>query len=370
MKLNQLLNVDKLQEHLKSRVVNVQAHHFCPLLIYNYGQKAQFEGIWDDVTVHTRGLIVDKNTQEIIARPFQKFFNLGHVGRPETNYDSLPASLPEITEKLDGSLGILYRHNGFTGVATRGSFASDQAAWASAWYNRNLPKAVWPVGWTPLFEIVYPDNRIVVKYDWEGLTLLGVVNNDTGEEYSRDGLKELAQFNGCRLVPLFNKTVEDVRTENVQNAEGYVCTWHRGAQPPLKVKVKFVDYCRLHRLLTCISPKAIWEMLRDGSSLDELLTDVPSHYMDWVNYWKNGLQAEYGRIEQRAKAVFAGCPHPKDANDREARKRVAEHFTRRETRDISSVLFKMLDGLPYDEVIWRMVREKTRDQEPFKRDGE
>ena len=99
MKLADYLDADKLSEHINNRVINAQHHHYAPLRIYNYGQKAQFDGIWDDVTVKCRGLIVNESTGEVVARPFQKFFNLGTAWRPETNIENLPAVLPEITEK-------------------------------------------------------------------------------------------------------------------------------------------------------------------------------------------------------------------------------------------------------------------------------
>jgi RNA ligase len=370
MKLADYLDVDKLAEHCNSRVVNVQHHHYAPLTIYNYGQKAQFENIWDDVTVKTRGLIIDESTQEIVARPFQKFFNLGHAGRPETWAENLPAELPEITEKLDGSLGVLYRLNGFSGIATRGSFASDQATWASQWYTKNLSHAHWPDGWTPLFEIVYPDNRIVVRYGWEGLSLLSLVNNETGEELPYSSLFEIGSANGCRVVPLHRLTLDECRSDTQDNFEGYVATWHRAGQTPLKLKIKLIEYCRLHRLLTSISPKEIWRMLKDGESLEELFKDTPSHYQEWVSYWRNGLQAEYGRIEQKAQAIWASCRLPKNGADKDARKKLAEFFTLGDRKDVSGVLFKMLDEQPYAEVIWKMCRDKTRDQEPFRREVE
>lgn len=370
MKLTDYLDEAKLCEHINNRVVNNQHHHYAPLTIYNYGQKAQFDGIWDDITCKCRGLIVDQSTGEIVARPFQKFFNLGHCGRPETAMENLPIGLPEITEKLDGSLGVLYRIGDMCAIATRGSFASDQAAWASAWYSKHLALAVWPKGWTPLFEIIYPDNRIVVKYEHEGLFLLALVNIETGEEMSHLELTNLALQNGCGLVRRFDKTVEQVRVENEPNAEGYVATWHKSGAPPLKIKIKFVDYCRLHRLLTSISPKEIWRMLKDGESFAELFTDTPSHYQEWVNFWKNGLQAEYGRVEQKAQAIWQSCKLPKNGADKDARKSLAEFFTLGDRRSVSGVLFKMLDGQPYDDVIWKMCRDKTRDQDPFRREDQ
>jgi hypothetical protein len=370
MKLSEYLDVSKLYEHLNNRVVNQQHNHYAPLVIYNYGQKAQFEGIWDEITCKCRGLIVNQSTEEIVARPFQKFFNLGHMGRPETWMENLPASIPELTEKLDGSLGVLYRLGSKCAIATRGSFTSDQAAWASAWYSKHFSEAVWPEGWTPLFEIIYPDNRIVVKYEHEGLTLLGLVNIETGEEMPHAELREIAERNRCEVVTRFAKTVDEARLENNPNEEGYVATWITPGAPPLKIKIKFVDYCRLHRLLTSISPKEIWRMLKDGESFADLFTDTPSHYQEWVTSWKNSLEAEYGRIEQKAQFIWEACTLPKDGQDKEARKHLAQFFTMGDRKSVSGVLFKMLDGQPYDEVIWKMCRDKTRDQDPFRREDQ
>jgi RNA ligase len=368
MKLSEYLDVYKLADHCNARLVNTQHHRYAPLTIYNYGQKAQFDGIWDDITCKTRGLIVDESTGDIVARPFQKFFNLGHMGRPETWAENLPAYLPEITEKLDGSLGVLYRFGGLTAIATRGSFASDQASWASAWYSKHLAHAEWPQGWTPLVEIVYPDNRIVVRYEWEGLSLLAMVNNDSGIEMPYEALKVWADANKCRIVPLLPKSLEECKLEERDNFEGYVATWPNPQGPPLKIKIKLIEYCRLHRLLTSISPKEIWRMLKDGESFDELFRDTPTHYQEWVNYWKNGLQSEYGRIEQKAQAIWASCRLPKDGADKESRKKLAEFFTVGDRKSVSGILFKMLDQQPYDEVIWKLCRDKTRDEEPFRRE--
>src|SRR5690348_14694447 len=133
------------------------------LIIANYTPRCAFEGAWDDDTLACRGLILrvdqpwsdSERIVEVAARPFDKFFNLGEGGRA-------PASaLVEVTEKLDGSLGILFRHAGGFRVATRGAFQSEQALWASEFLQsydlRALPDAL-----TLLVEIIYPGNRIVV----------------------------------------------------------------------------------------------------------------------------------------------------------------------------------------------------------------
>jgi len=45
------------------------------LTIWNYSRKVQYENLWDDVTLQTRGLVTD-DKGKIVPRPFGKFFNM------------------------------------------------------------------------------------------------------------------------------------------------------------------------------------------------------------------------------------------------------------------------------------------------------
>lgn len=157
------------------------------MLLFNYTPEAAYQENWKFIELISRGLIIDKLTGEIIARPFSKFFNWNQSGR-KAPYD---AHIKLIMEKMDGSLGILYRDpnepswKDSVKIATRGSFASDQAMWATEWFRNNVDFddfAQYNPNYTFLFEIIYPSNRIVVDYDgYEGLTLLAIRNRKTGK---------------------------------------------------------------------------------------------------------------------------------------------------------------------------------------------
>src|SRR5271169_5724921 len=136
MLLGNLLNFGLLEKHVEDGLVNVQTHPTLPLRILNYTPKAAFEGKWGDgVLDYCRGLIYN-NAGEIVARPFKKFHNLNTQSMPETMAENLPPYLPEITLKMDGSLGIWYPDGTSHGaIATRGSFTSDQAIWATDWWK-------------------------------------------------------------------------------------------------------------------------------------------------------------------------------------------------------------------------------------------
>jgi RNA ligase len=165
---NMTFQIDR-KKYIDSGLVNENEHPEFPLVLYNYTQECQFGKKWDDVTRMCRGLIVHKETNEIIARPFSKFFNYEeHVA----NGDAMPNEIPYVYEKVDGSLGILYWFNGLPFIATRGSFSSDQAIWATQ-KIREKDLSFVDKRYTYLFEIVYPENRIVVSYgDMKDLVFL------------------------------------------------------------------------------------------------------------------------------------------------------------------------------------------------------
>ena len=114
-----------LQQCINDKLVSIQKHPEVDLFIYNYTPKVQYEKLWNEITLQTRGLILDSE-MNIIARPFGKFFNL-----EERQLDEIPKESFEVYEKMDGSLGILYWLNNLPYIATRGSFTSEQSVHAT-----------------------------------------------------------------------------------------------------------------------------------------------------------------------------------------------------------------------------------------------
>lgn len=83
------------------------------LLSVNFSRETFISKYWSDATIKTRGLFIDKSSGEIVARSFDKFFNLEEV--PETRFENLEKTLKfpvSLKEKLDGSLGIISLVNG------------------------------------------------------------------------------------------------------------------------------------------------------------------------------------------------------------------------------------------------------------------
>lgn len=266
MKIEQYIpDQDKLELYVKNGIVTASPHPRLPLLILTYGRSAVYENLWDDVTTKCRGLIIDRKGI-VIARPFEKFFNVATSYRPETWLENLPKVKPDTFEKLDGSLGILYRYNGETGIASKGSFKSDHANWATGFYMANHKDAIWPEGYTPVFEMICQEVQThVVHYkEDDHLALTALVNIETGEELNYDSLCVWAAGNNVPVVEKFDKTVGDVLAEDRQNKEGYVLSWPRPGETPLKVKVKHETFLAMQKIAHAATPKAILGALCEG----------------------------------------------------------------------------------------------------------
>lgn len=343
-----IMQHELLQQLIQDGYIYVQTHESGELSIYNYAPKTQYERCWNEWTLLCRGLIMDKH-YNIVARPFQKFFNLEEhlqLGIPQRN---MMESF-EVYEKMDGSLGILYQHNNQYFIATRGSFNSEQALKATQMLYEKYAHAIphFLPNKTYLFEIIYPENRIVIDYgNVEELVLLAVIDTQTGQDEPLPaiGIPVVKRYNGMNDLS-FLKTLQE------ENKEGFVVKFHSG----FRVKIKFEEYVRLHRILTQVSSRNIWEYLSTNQSFEQILDRVPDEFYEWVKKVVHDITIEYQEIENYCKTHF---------NVLESRKETALYF---QTLKYQSVLFAMLDGKNYAPFIWKMVKPDY--EKPFRIDEE
>jgi T4 RnlA family RNA ligase len=326
------MNITLINEMIEDGYIHVKKHLDADLFIYNYSPKAQYDRLWNEATISCRGLILD-SLGKIVARPFQKFFNLG-----EFENQVIPAEPFEVYDKLDGSLGISYCLNGRWHIATRGSFHSDQAIKATSMLYEKYGHAVEAMeeGKTYLFEIIYPENRIVLDYGGEEiLILIAIIENETGLDI---GLKDL----GFPIVERYDGLNDLAMIKSIQqdNKEGFVLKYASG----YRLKVKFEEYVRLHRIITHVSTLSIWEYLKTGQSLDAIIEKVPDEFYEWVKETKEELESKYKAIESQCQS---------DYKELESRKETALYFM---TCSYPAVLFAMLDQKEKASIIWKMLK--------------
>jgi RNA ligase len=385
-------DLEVLSDYINRGLVIKQNHPTLPLSIYNYSRECQYNGIWDDITLNCRGLVLD-NEGNVIAKPFPKFFNY-----EEHKPEDIPNEYFEVYEKMDGSLGIFFyyeeelsderryniwfNNNYETGMerffdpnnlpdfddpyyeptpkikgewhmATRGSFTSEQAIKGMEIANKYNYNKICVPGYTYLFEIIYPENRIVVDYGKEErLVLLGVMNR-RGEEFPYEEMVD----EGWDIVMKYKTWGEDWETlkkEISKDNEGYVIRFSGG----MRMKIKGDEYVRLHRILTNFSTKDIWELLRNKEPLESFLERVPDEFDAWVNGVVRDLQTRYDNILKDYRIIMDDIY---DADKKVFAKRAKRY-------PHPSLLFALYDGKnesAYDYV-WKLLKPKY--EKPFKKD--
>lgn len=323
------------------------------LAIYNYTLKTVHEKKWDEVTRNSRGHILNVKTGEWVARPFPKFFNLNQM--PETQMEALPLDEKyTVVEKMDGSLGVLYRIDGTLMIATRGSFDSNQALKATEILHtryHDLDKVDDDV--TLCFEIIYPENRIIVNYrNMEGLVLLAAFNRHTGEELSRDQYCDYANGCGFGLPGLSFKTLNCIVNESAEwspDREGFVIRFESG----LRVKVKGEEYRKIAWLLSGLSARRLWESMKDGKVPDSMLEALPESLRERFAPVKRELETGYSTISNLAMGDFHAVI--RKLIDRKAFAEEAKKSPH------ASALFSLLDGKGVERYAMNVIEPNGRD---------
>lgn len=251
-------------------------HDFNNLVGFKYTTNTVYSGDWDPVTLYARGIVFDKDTGKVLAYPFEKFFNFGelvddqgylttiaHDVIAHQGYDNLLRDVNtqrfRVMDKLDGSLGIMFWTGKKWLIKTAGSFESEQALWANNWAVDNIDVTKLDKNCTYMFEIIYDEDAHPIKYDFEGLVLLGINDNTTLKEKPLTDIVHTAfelKINHAEILE-FSKFLEVVTyAKKLPNTkEGVVVTFDNG----FKVKIKGDEFLALQRIFHYLSPTVIWE---------------------------------------------------------------------------------------------------------------
>ena len=322
------------------------------LVLYNYSKKCEYERYWIPATLSSRGTIYDKTTGIIVARAFDKFFNYNQtIG---TLIENLPKSKPSISIKVDGSLGIGFQdQNGMWRVSTRGSFYSDQAVQATIMIE-SAKMTTWPSDWTPLFEIIYPENRIITDYgDESALYLIAARSKETGAYASSVDLNTLARVCGFKRAKAVEMTLEEIMaalSELPGNDEGFVAQW-----PNLLVKFKGKRYMEIAKFKASLNPLSIWDAIRDHT-IQSLMEDCPDEFIDEARRLFLYLTAQFDAINRHVNDLALSLNiigvSPNDADEM---KRIAS-VIKTQRKWVQPILYGVVRGYTIDAYIWRMLR--------------
>lgn len=333
------IDITEIERLIEEGFIRRNKHPSFDLYIYNYTAKTQYENYWNTETLQCRGLIAN-GKGKIVARPFIKFFNIEQMS------ETLLSNSFKVFEKLDGSLGILYFHHNIPYIATRGSFVGAQAIEANNMLHTIYKNSIQLLdkNFTYLFEIIYPENQVVVNYgDTKSLTLLAVIETKTGKDLPLNNFNNL----GFPIAKEYEhlKQIKHIINLNEVNKEGFVLLFDNG----VRAKFKFDQYVKLHSLISEMTSKKIWEMVKGNISFDQFIDKVPDELFKWVQDKIQFFKDEYNRIDKGVEIEFKRIM---DLVPSKERKELAKHIVQYE---YPQILFAKLDNKDFSKYIWKIL---------------
>lgn len=288
---------DYMQKLEENEIFSCEDEHF---IGFKYNAPTTYFHYWNDVTLNARGIVFDKQTGEIVARPFYKFFNYQELingeGQRTDILDKVEAcgwrldatQSFRVMDKLDGSLGIVFydKYADKWRVKTGGSFSSDQAVWGQKWFDENVNLSELVKGFTYCFEIIYNEDVHPISYEKEEMVLLGICENQSGVELTLSALQDAGKALGVRVADIIEfKNFDEVipYATNLPNTkEGVVVTFKNG----FKVKIKGKEFLELQRKFHNMTEDFIWQHfdIHTGKVPLDIMEAIPEEMPDLKRY--------------------------------------------------------------------------------------
>ena len=281
----------------------IQEKKYGNISSFNFTKTAFYDKIWDEQTTKARGLYINVPKQKVVARAYEKFFNVNE--RPETKLDMLQYKLAfpvAAYVKENGFLGIVSydEENESLFVTTKSCPDGDYAVWLREMLESKLSKETLDQikeytkehNVSFVFECVDMKNDPhIIEYPESKLFLLDVVYNDI--HYKKYSYTEL-----CGVGLMFGLTVKakafvidswqeffdwyyEVTAEDYKyhghNIEGFVIEDSNGYMVKLKL-----TYYNFWKYMRSIAHEAIKKGYIDSRRTSSLTTPLANQFYGWV----------------------------------------------------------------------------------------
>jgi len=226
-----------------------------------------------------RGLTFVNNKRYLMLK---KFFNINQT--TGVMYDDVKnKQIKLVQEKADGSMIRFVNINGKIYAKSKFSFQSEQAKMAQEIYETNplineFVNKMLLKNLAPIFELVGPDNRIVISYPKNELVLLQVRDENTGEYYNiynsfDKRIKRAEYINMHDLDLLISKSAK------LKNIEGWVIIFNDNTI----IKLKTSWYFNLHNIITNVNNSNNILSAIFNNKIDDVLSQLDENFIDIRN---------------------------------------------------------------------------------------
>lgn len=284
--------------------LNILVHDYPDRVVLNYNQieSPRFHPVCDEC----RGLILRKESWEVINWEFSRFYNVGEG----EGWRDFPMSSARIEEKLDGSIiGFSWDGSAWQASTRKMAFAEGHTPLGRT-FRQVFDDATKGTGIlecvkgreniTFIFELTSPETRVVKPYPTTSLALIGARDKDTGDEMGREFLDAMAEKFGVRRPIVYGYKSLDEAVEAAQKLdimdEGFVLVNEQpGSFRRLKCKnQKFLAIAHM-RENGGLSAKRIMVLILSGEQA-EYLSYFPEDGK-FINFCQGVLEESVGRMK-------------------------------------------------------------------------
>lgn len=234
-----------------------------------------------------RGIKFDSKGN-IIARPFHKFFNLNET--EETKFENQDWSKPFVVmNKWDGSMIHPALVNGeFVFMTRKGVTDVALQAMKECEYDKDIMIDMLKDGFTPIYEYISPNNKIVIHYPEPKLIPINCRYMTTGQYWPWSNIQP-DQFTNKKWH--IDELLASVKTAS--DIEGIVI---QSFNPPRFIKFKADDYVALHRVLDeTAHEKRVLALIMDDK-LDDVLPLVTPDRAEHLKKYAQVINKEFNNM--------------------------------------------------------------------------
>lgn len=197
---------------------------------FNFTRDAFYKKIWNGLTTNARGLFINTETNDVVARGYEKFFNIGE--RKDTEITHLATKFKsKITcyKKYNGFLGIMSYVNDELFMASKSTNKGDFAdCFRNIFENSDIDKEflidyLKSNNVSLTFEVVDPVNDPhIIENDKQEIILLDIIDNDL--IFNKRDYKEVIELGeriNCRYKEIYVEfdTFRDFHTWYIENTD-------------------------------------------------------------------------------------------------------------------------------------------------------
>ena len=283
---------------------NIKISDESPYSIFNYNIGADF---FDPIVQEARGIIINTETIEVACWPFRKFGNWD-----EPYADEIDWSTARVEEKIDGSIVKLWwdplRNTWrWSTNSVIDALNAKVGTWTSFLYLITSAKNYDEIrnaiksgrvskDRTYIFELVGPENQVVVRYAEPYLYHIGTRSNVNGQEYrpsigiSHSPTFEVSDLGSCiEMAEALNSSHMFIL------GEGFVvidANWHR-------IKVKSSWYRIMHHAINngVMTAETIVNLIRANEDIDAYCRNFPALSRHFKYYQWQVEELKYGAEE-------------------------------------------------------------------------